>query len=152
VACSQGFISKLKDHLLRRICGLDFDGDTDQLFSDDERNSICIRNNTIYHLSTRQVNYTTYDMRRDFDMVNPKTHPFIMVPSPETEMHAHPFWYAAVLGVYYADVQHVSNDTGDFCFKRMELLWVRWLGVVPSHSLGEKTGKTPKNWLYSRLE
>jgi hypothetical protein len=144
VAHLQGFISKLKDHLLGRICGLDFDGDTDQLFSDDERNSIRIRNNTIYRLSTLRINYTTYDMRRDFDTVNPKTHPFIMVPSPETEMHAHPFWYAAVLGVYHADVQHVSNETRDFRFKRMEFLWVRWLGVVPGHSSGKRQAKLPK--------
>ena len=47
----QGFISKLKDHLLRRICGLHYDGDADQLFSDDERNSIRIRNDTICRIA-----------------------------------------------------------------------------------------------------
>ena len=140
----QGFISKLKDHLLGRIRGLDFDGDTNQLFSDDEKNSIRIRNNTIYRLSTLRVNYTTYDMHRDFDTVNPRTHPFIMVPSPETEMDAHPFWYAAVLGVYHADVQHVGDESQDFRFKRMEFLWVRWLGMVPGHSSGKRRAKLPK--------
>jgi len=43
-------------------------------------------------------------MGQDFDMVNSTTHPFIMVSSPETEKGAHPFWYAAVLGVFHADV------------------------------------------------
>jgi hypothetical protein len=90
------------------------------------------------------VNYTTYDMRRDFDTVNPKTHPFIMVPSPETEQGAHPFWYAAVLGVFHADVQYAGNDSRDFRFKRMEFLWVRWLGVVPGRLFGRRQAKLPK--------
>jgi len=78
----QDFISKLKDHLLGRIHGLDFDGDTNQ-FSNDNRNSVRIQNNVIFRVATVRVNYTTYDMRRDFDTVNSTTHPFIMVSSPE---------------------------------------------------------------------
>ena len=113
-------------------------------FSDEERNSIRIRNNTLYRLSTLRINYTTYDMRRDFDTINPKTHPFVMVPSPETDAGAHPFWYAAVLGVFHADVQHASMHSQDFRFKRMEFLWVRWLGVVPDYPFGRKHAKLPK--------
>ena len=140
----QNFILKLQDHLLGRILSHDFDGDTHQSFSDRERNSIRIRNNTIYRLSTFRVNYTTYDMRRDFDTINPKTHPFVMVPSPETEPEAHPFWYAAVLGIFHADVQHLGDGCQDFRYKRMEFLWVRWLGVVPGLSFGRKQAKLPK--------
>jgi hypothetical protein len=83
-------------------------------------------------------------MRRDFDTINPKTHPFIIVSSPETEKDAHPFWYAAVLGVFHADVQHAGDDSRDFRFKKMEFLWVRWLGVVPGHSFGQRQAKLPK--------
>jgi hypothetical protein len=140
----QDFISKLRDHLLGQVCGHDLDCETHQSFSDDEKNSIRIRNNTIYRVSTLRVNYTTYDMRRDFDTINSKAHPFIMVPSPETEQGAHPFWYAAVLGVFHADVQHVGNESRDFRFKRMEFLWVRWLGVVPGYAFGKKQAKLPK--------
>ena len=140
----QDFIPKLKDHLLGRIRERDFDGDAHQLFSSDERNSIRIRNNTIYRAATLRVNYTTYDMRRDFDTVNPKTHPFVMVPSPETEQGAHSFWYAAVLGVFHADVQHAGNDSQDFRFKRMDFLWIRWLGVVPGYTFGKRQAKLPK--------
>lgn len=140
----QDFISILRDHLLGRIREQDFDGDTDHLFSDEERNSVRIRNNIIYRLATLRVNYTTYDMRRDFDTVNPKTHLFVMVPSPETEQGCHPFWYAAVLGVFHADVQYAGNDSRDFRFKRMEFLWVRWLGMVPGHSFGRRQATLPK--------
>ena len=113
-------------------------------FSDDEKNSIRIRNNIIYRLSTLRVNYTTYDMRRDFDTINPRTHPFVMVPSPETETGAHPFWYAAILGVFHADIQHACNEARDFRFRRMEFLWVRWLGVVPGPLFGRKCAELPK--------
>ena len=51
----------------------------------------------IYRLSTLGINYTTYDLCRDFDTINPRTHPFVMVPSLEVEAGAHPFWYATVL-------------------------------------------------------
>jgi hypothetical protein len=88
-------------------------------------------------------------MRRDFDTINPQTHPFVIVPSPETEKGAHPFWYAAVLGVFHADVQHAGDDSRDFRFNKMEFLWVRWLGVVPGHVLREKSGEIAKNWLRS---
>jgi len=140
----QDFISKLKDHLLGQIRRHDFDGDTNQLFSEDNRNSVRIRNNVIFRLATLRVNYTTYDMRRDFDTINSKTHPFVMVPSPETERGAHPFWYAAVLGVFHADVQYTGEDSRDFRHNRMEFLWVRWLGVVPGRSFSQKHAQLPK--------
>ena len=114
------------------------------MFSDDDRNSVRIRNNVIFRVATLRVNYTTYDMRRDFDTVNSTTHPFIMVSSPETEKGAHPFWYAAVLGVFHADVQYTAEDSRDFRHNRMEFLWVRWLGVVPGHSFGKKHARLPK--------
>jgi hypothetical protein len=83
-------------------------------------------------------------MRRDFDTVNSTTHPFIMVSSPETEKGAHPFWYAAVLGVFHADVQYSGGDSQDFRYNRMEFLWVRWLGVVPGRSFGKRHAQLPK--------
>ena len=86
-------------------------------------------------------------MCRDFDTINPRTHPFIILPSPETEVGAYPFWYACVLGIFHADVQHtgLNRDNGrDFHFKKLEFLWVRWLGVVPDYACGRKQAKLPK--------
>ncbi len=91
-----------------------------------------------------RVNYTTYDMRRDYDTVNPRTHPFVMVSSPETEPGAHPFWYACVLGAFHAEVQHTGQRSQDFRPQRMDFIWVRWLGVVPGRSFGRKQARLPK--------
>ncbi len=46
-----------------------------------------------------------------------------MVASPETETGSHPFWYAAVLGIFHAKVQHVGKDSRDYRFRSMEFLW-----------------------------
>ncbi len=126
------------------MLGFEFDGDTHQSFSNEDRNSVRIRNNTIYRHCTARINYTTYDMRRDFDTINTKTHPFVMVPSPEIEPGAHPFWYASVVGVFHAEVQHSGVQSHNFRFRHMEFLWVRWLGVVPCQSFGRKKAKLPK--------
>jgi len=55
-------------------------------------------NNRIYSHKVLRVNYTTYDMRREQDSLNPRTHPDIMVLSQEPKMHEdgtpeHPYWY-----------------------------------------------------------
>ncbi|KAF9472014.1 hypothetical protein BDN70DRAFT_766741, partial [Pholiota conissans] len=73
------FLPKLQDHLLGCILGHDFDGDTDEGFTHEDRNSIRFRNTTMYRHCTARINYTTYDIRRDYDTINPRTHPFVMM-------------------------------------------------------------------------
>ncbi|KAF8955382.1 hypothetical protein BDZ97DRAFT_1907687 [Flammula alnicola] len=75
-----------------------------------------------------------YDIHRDYDTINPRTHPFIIVSSPEVESNpsAHPFWYGQVLGVFHTDVQHTGSKSCNLAWKLMDFLWVRWLGVVPA--------------------
>ena len=69
-----------------------------------------------------------------------------MVSSAETESQpdAHPFWYAAVLGVFHANVQHVGKHSRNYSIQRMEFLWVRWLGTVPDYSFGRRQARLPK--------
>ena len=57
---------------------------------------------------------------------------------------AHPYWYAAVLGVFHADVQHFGAGTVNPRPQVMEFLWVRWLGVVEGHKYGRRYGQLPK--------
>ncbi len=113
-------------------------------FTNDDRNTIRIRNNTIYQHCTARINYTTYDMRRDYDTVNPRTHPFVMVPSPEKGLNSHPFWYAAVLGIFHAEVQHIGQQSSDIRPKIIKFLWIRWLEPVYDHTFGQKKAKLPK--------
>ena len=140
----QDFIPKLQDHLLGRILERDFDGDTHDEFTDEDRNTVRIRNNTIFRHRTARINYTTYDIRRDHDTLNPRTHPFVMVSSPETSPSAHPFWYASVIGVFHAEVQHTGTRSHNLKPILMDFLWVRWLGIVPQRSFGRKQARLPK--------
>ena len=139
----EGFVSKLKDHLLNRLLGRDFDGDDPQIFTKDERNSVWITDNQIYSVQTLSVNYTTYDIRRDRDTINPHNHQFVIVRSPEDGAGAHPYWYAQVLGVYHAFVSTTHPDARDQSVKRVEFLWVRWLGLEPGYRFGSTSCHLP---------
>lgn len=127
-----------------RLLGRPFDGDTDESFTPEDRLTVRIQNQTIFRVCTARINYTTYDLRRAHDTINPRTHPFVMVASPETSPGSHPFWYAAVIGIFHANVQHTGKESRDYRPQRMEFLWVRWLGVVPDHSFGRQQARLPK--------
>jgi len=103
----QDFVPKLKDHLLRRLFNQEFDGDFH--FSSAERNTIRIVDNHIYSAKVLRVNYTTYDVRREQDSINPRTdHRDVMVVLPKDGPDALPYWYACVLGVFHVHVLHTG--------------------------------------------
>ncbi|KAF8143601.1 hypothetical protein K438DRAFT_1993739 [Mycena galopus ATCC 62051] len=139
------FIPKLQDHLLGRLLKRDFDGDTHDEFTAAQRNSVRISGNRIYPSKTLRVNYTTYDVRRDQDTLNPRLQSFVMVLSPETQPGAHRFWYAQVLGVFNATVHLQSQNLSECTTPAlMEFLWVRWLGIEPGYRFGFKRARLPK--------
>jgi len=105
------FLPKLRQHLLARMLGRDSDVEFHDHLTDEDRNRVCIVGNKIFSVKTLRVNYTTYDVRREQDTINPRTHPFIMVKTGETTKNAHPFWYAQVLGVYHASVFDVNAES-----------------------------------------
>lgn len=84
--------------------------------------------------------------------MNPRTNCDVMVLSPETEPNAHPFWYARVLGVFYAKVIHTGPQSRNRSVQRMEFLWVRWFGVVPNHQSGSPYARLPKIGFIPDLE
>ena len=100
----------------------------DQEFSDDERRHLRIVKDRVYWHQVLRINYTTYDMRRDQDSVNPRTHTDVMVlATPASEDAAvHPYLYARVCDIFYVEVRHtfagVLSDS-----QKVEVLWVRWL-------------------------
>lgn len=78
-----------------------------------------------------RLNYTTYDVRRNGDVINPRTYPDIMVKSPETGPQAQPFWYARVLGIFHALVTSTHREVQERSLCRINFLWVRWFGMEP---------------------
>ncbi len=68
----------LKDHILSCLTGCEFDGD-ERTFSDESRRCLKIVDDRLFRHKVMRVNYTTYDMLRDQDSINPRTHADVMV-------------------------------------------------------------------------
>ncbi|KAG2047193.1 hypothetical protein BDR06DRAFT_1032526 [Suillus hirtellus] len=118
----KNFLLKLKQHLLQHIHKL-----TD--ISSEDTNTIIIKDDHLYHHNIARFNYTTYDVRRAQDVVNPCTsHCNVMVLSSDNDMglEGHRFIYGKVLGVYHVNVIYVGVSMIDFTPLRVEFLWVRW--------------------------
>lgn len=124
----------------------EFDGDTHESFTDEDRRHIRLKDSRFTSLKTLRVNYTTYDVRRDQDSINPDSHADVMMLSPESLPDEHPYWYARVLGIYQATVvsTHPKASTLHTGPVVMEFLWVRWMGVDPDHASGPKRARLPK--------
>ncbi|KIK10901.1 hypothetical protein PISMIDRAFT_19979, partial [Pisolithus microcarpus 441] len=141
----KNFVPKMKDHLLSRLYGYEYDGD-EHFFTDDERNDLQIIGgmNQVIESTIVRVNYTTYDIRRKQDVMRPGSGCFIMTLSREDGPNAHPFWYAQVLRALHINVLHVGPNAWCRSPQDMELLWVRWLGVEPQYSWGFREARLPK--------
>jgi hypothetical protein len=141
----QGFIRNLKDHLLGRLLGREYDGDAYGEFSDEDRRSVRIAGECIYRCKTMRINYTTYDVRRDGDLINPRTYPDIMVKSSETGPQAEPYWYARVIGIFHCFVSSSHPEVKEQSLRRMNVLWVRWFGKEPGgYRHGFRNARLPK--------
>ena len=84
----------------------------------------------MYRHRLLRVNYTTYDLRRESDSINPRTdHRDIMLLSSSNGKD-HPFSYARVLGIFHANVIYTGPGSKNFLSCRIEFLWVRWFEIM----------------------
>lgn len=134
---SQNFVLNLKDFLFASVTG----HSPTENFTHAERDSIRLDRNRIYKHQVLRVNYTTYDMRRSQDSVNPdSSHMDIMVHAPPDDATnaGHPFYYARILGVYHASVSctlPASDSSVNIPANKpqdVEFLWVRWFALDTS--------------------
>lgn len=126
--------------MLGHLLKLDYDGD-EQEYSDTDCRSILILDNRVYSAKVFRVNYTTYDVWRDQDLINPRTRSDIMMYSPETGHDAHPYWYAHVLGIFHAQVLHIGAKLTNHSPQHIEFLWVQWFGQVLGHNFSMKAAQ-----------
>lgn len=79
-----------------------------------------------------QINYSTYDTRREQDILNPNTgRRDIMCLRREYDpagrgSASHQFCYARILGIYHVNVIFLGNGYLDRRPRRFDVLWVRW--------------------------
>jgi hypothetical protein len=99
---------------------------------DKDTNHILFKSDRIYSHRLLRINYTTYDVRRDQDVLNPNTthHNIILLAGAEVEngeeLNRHPYLYARVLGIYHANIIYVGPGMVNYNPRRLEFLWVRW--------------------------
>jgi hypothetical protein len=89
----------------------------------------------MYKHNIMRINFTSYDVRCDEDVIHSGTpaQSNVMVLSPEaSDSHFsgpdnhHPFWYARVLGIYHANMIYIGEGNADYLPRQLEFLWVRW--------------------------
>ncbi|KAF7294709.1 hypothetical protein MIND_01008200 [Mycena indigotica] len=133
------FVRHLKSHLRQRLLNLE-DNDIDTQFNDEELISIVIQGDLIYTHATLRVNYTTYDVQRDQDVLNPRTRKFLIVHAQDPEDH-HRYWYGELLGIFHCYAVLADQPRKA---ERMEFLWVRWLQRDISYPCGFREKRLPR--------
>lgn len=139
------FIPKLQDHIFGRLRKESSSASDLSLgYTNEERNSVRILGNKIFSVQTMRINYTSYDIRRDQDCLNPRTdNRDIMLYAPQGDDDS--YWYARVLGIFHATVLLHDNRSGvSQQPSHMEFLWVRWFGSVSGYRDGMHQAKLPK--------
>ena len=104
-------------------------------FSEAERDELIIDNDDLYEHATAQFNYTSYDARRECNIVKPHSDKCdVIVTSGEEDTAHHPFWYARVLGIYHTRISHAPTGASRL---RVDFLHIRWLGLDPEWNGGQ---------------
>lgn len=120
----QKFRAKLENHLLSRIIH-EQDHRNFPSFDEVKRQKLRIKNDRIYTHKRVWIHFTSYDVRRDRDVINLASgKQDVMFTSSDTN---HPFAYARVMGIFHVDAEYPSVP-----LKRYNLLWVRWFAAVPA--------------------
>ncbi|EJF55297.1 hypothetical protein DICSQDRAFT_74723, partial [Dichomitus squalens LYAD-421 SS1] len=142
-AC-ENFTWDLKAHLFRCLSGSEA-LPPEYVPTDDDLFTVRIENNKLYRHKVLRVNYTTYNMRRDQDSINPRTHPDIMMLAPEGA--AHPYLYARVIGIFHVEA-YLTGDSPDGADDTdpevVHVLWVRWFDLDPRTPGGFKARRLPR--------
>ncbi|KAI0750001.1 hypothetical protein C8Q80DRAFT_1353357 [Daedaleopsis nitida] len=134
----KGFMLNLQNHILGRLAnrfGPTHTPDEDQAigeFAFSDRSRLVIHHGHMYPHQILRLNYTTYDLRRSQDIINPRTHGDIMLLSghdPDTDGSSsnHGYEYARVLKIFHVNVR--LQDSSMTAFERMDVLLVRWFRV-----------------------
>ncbi|KAI0684253.1 hypothetical protein C8T65DRAFT_593884, partial [Cerioporus squamosus] len=142
---TKNFIPLLREHCLDRldVQPASVDNDGTPAFSREQRNGLRILDNKLYSHNIMRCNYTTYDMRRDQDSINPRTHPDIVLPDNDPQ---HPFAYARVIKILHADVCYTGPDAtaASRRWRPLNILWVRWFELDTSYVSGFQHRRLPR--------
>ncbi|EUC55133.1 hypothetical protein RSOL_093500, partial [Rhizoctonia solani AG-3 Rhs1AP] len=106
------FILNLKNHILFRLHSSSaIASQSEQPFTDDERRRVSIPSGVIFQHATLGIRYTTYDIRRGQDTINPRSnHHFVMVNADHDSDH--PYWEETTPNHFVASSFGIGYSTG----------------------------------------
>ncbi|KAF9777709.1 hypothetical protein BJ322DRAFT_1015498, partial [Thelephora terrestris] len=128
-----GFVTKLKDHLLARILNRQYDPDP-PTFTGKDRGDLYIAEDRLEQRYGMNLYHTTYNLRRGKDRVNMQNRSHVITLSRANNSN-HPYSYARVLGIFKVDVLHGPTMSDEV---RMDVLWVRWFKLDETLRAGWK--------------
>ncbi|KAF5319997.1 hypothetical protein D9611_011026 [Ephemerocybe angulata] len=149
ILCSS-FVRNLKKHLLPRFIAAINPGLTGQSLDNisqwQDWSSIALKNDRFYTHKIMRIKYTTYDARRNEDIIHLDTDqcnamlidPGYSYDNPNSSQH--PFKYCKVIGILHAEVAYIGEMGRrgvEYPYHTMEVLWVRWYRVHPATSAFE---------------
>jgi hypothetical protein len=127
----------LRDHLLSRV--LKHPGNT--IYTPKQLNRLVILGDVIHMHKAIRVNYTTYDLQRDYDTANPRTNADVMVLMDELE-DGYPYGYCRILLLFHVEVIDAINPTERP--KRYNCAFVRWLKPDEEWTSGVTEKRLPR--------
>ena len=125
----------MKEHLLPRIFSRLKINNADRHLTESAKDSVLIKDNRVFNHKLARFYYTTYDVRRSEDIINPRTsHCNIMAladsgsnkASSSNMAKEHPFLYARVIGIYHVNIIYVGPGMTGYEPMRFDFLHVRW--------------------------
>ncbi|KAJ3826559.1 hypothetical protein F5880DRAFT_1476040, partial [Lentinula raphanica] len=139
----QDFVRKLKRQILYQLFAQVLGKDAPAEISNAELNALIIKGNKLFKHKVIRINYTTYDLRRDQDSINPRTHPDIITLSSTDS--SHPFTYGRIIGIFHANVMFSGTQSiQPIGLKRVDILWIRWYRCDESYESGFEAKQQPR--------
>jgi hypothetical protein len=91
-----------------------------------QHHQVLFHSDRIYRHSTCSINYTSYDVRREQDMINPNTSRCDVMCLQKGRIGSGHYVYARVLGIYHVNVVYTGPGSTHTDPRRFDFLWVRW--------------------------
>lgn len=139
-AAFQDFLPKLQHHFLPRIA--EKLGFHSQAIPESDATFVVISDHRLFNHQLLRLYYTTYDVRREEDVVHvdtPQCNVMLLnsayaASTWETE---HPYMYGKVNGVFHANVSFVGtlpDGTRNYSKHRLDFAWIHWYKREPASS------------------
>ncbi|KAF9059830.1 hypothetical protein BDP27DRAFT_1222741, partial [Rhodocollybia butyracea] len=117
------FYPKLRRQILYQLFAQELGLDAPQAITEEMCNALIIKGNKLYRHKVVRINYTTYDLRKEQDSINPRTRPDIITLSPDG--CSHPFTYGRVIGIFHVNISFTGiGSIMPIDSKCIDCLWV----------------------------